>query len=98
MQAAEVISILRAHEAELKAAGVAHLSLFGSTARGEQRPDSDVDLLAEFEPGRRLSLMKLSRIRLNLCDYLGTEVDLSSPSWLKRGVSEQALSEAIDVF
>ncbi len=98
MQADEVITILRAHEAELKAAGIVHLSLFGSTARGDQGPGSDVDLMAEFEPARTLSLMKLSRIRLNLCEYLGAPVDLTSPSWLKEGVDKQALSEAIHVF
>ncbi len=98
MQAAEVLTILRAHESELKAAGILHLSLFGSTARGDQTPESDVDLLAEFDPARRLSLMKLSRLRLNLCDYLGVPVDLTSPSWLKDGVDKQALSETIHVF
>jgi predicted nucleotidyltransferase len=44
----QVIAKLRGHEAELRAVGVVRLSLFGSTARGDQRPDSDVDLLAAF--------------------------------------------------
>ena len=98
MQAEEVITILRAHEADLKAAGIVHLSLFGSTARRDQTPESDVDLMVEFDPLRRFSLMKLSRLRLNLCDYLGAPVDLTSPSWLKEGVNWQVLSEAVRVF
>ncbi len=40
----QVLSRLREHEAELKAAGVVRLSLFGSTARDDRRPDSDIDL------------------------------------------------------
>jgi predicted nucleotidyltransferase len=49
MNCEQVLATLRAHEPTLKAAGVVHLSLFGSTARGDRRPDSDVDLLAAFD-------------------------------------------------
>jgi uncharacterized protein len=45
----EIIAILRAHEPELRAAGVTSLSLIGSTARGEQRQESDIDVLVRFE-------------------------------------------------
>jgi predicted nucleotidyltransferase len=50
----QVIATLKAHEKELRAAGVVRLSLFGSTARGDRHPDSDVDLLAAFDETRRL--------------------------------------------
>ena len=43
-----MITVLLRHETELRAAGVASLSLFGSTALGDERPDSDLDLLAAF--------------------------------------------------
>jgi uncharacterized protein len=46
----EIIARLKAHEAEIKAEGVVHLALFGSRARGDARPDSDLDVLIEFEP------------------------------------------------
>ena len=48
----EVIATLRAHELEIKASGVVRLSLFGSTVRGEDRPDSDINLLAAFDQMR----------------------------------------------
>ena len=52
MQTAErVIATLRAHEEELRQAGLRSLSLFGSVARGETEMDSDIDLAAEFAPG-----------------------------------------------
>ncbi len=54
MNREQVIATLRAHEPELKAAGVVRLSLFGSTARGDRRPDSDIDLLAAFDETRRI--------------------------------------------
>ncbi len=48
--AEQVIAILRAHEAELRRAGIRHLSLFGSVARGDAEAGSDVDLAAELDP------------------------------------------------
>ena len=67
----EIISRIRAHEAQIKAEGVAHLALFGSRARGDSRPDSDVDVLIDIEPGRRFSLLNLSGVGLIIEDALG---------------------------
>lgn len=55
MQRREIVEKLRAHRADLCAAGIVHLALHGSVARGEASSNSDVDLIAEFEPGRRLT-------------------------------------------
>ena len=60
MSREQVIDTLRAHERELKEAGIVRLSLFGSTARNNAGPDSDVDLLAAFDEGRRLFPVDLS--------------------------------------
>jgi uncharacterized protein len=51
MECAEAMAALKAHEAELKRLGVEHLYLFGSTARGEARVTSDVDLFFDHERG-----------------------------------------------
>jgi predicted nucleotidyltransferase len=48
----QVISKLREYESELKAAGITHLSVFGSVARGDPNPESDFDLMAEFDPAK----------------------------------------------
>ncbi len=56
MQRNEVLAVLKAHEAELRARGVARVALFGSLARGEARPDSDVDLVVEIDPSSRIDL------------------------------------------
>lgn len=52
MNGSDIITRLKAHEAALKARGVAHAALFGSVARGEQRGDSDIDIMIELDPAR----------------------------------------------
>jgi predicted nucleotidyltransferase len=94
----DVISKLKAHEAELKAAGIVRLAVFGSVARGENSAHSDVDLLADFDKTRRYTLLTMGRLESRLADLLGTKVDLSSPEWLKDTVSDQALRETIIAF
>jgi len=93
-----ILAILRSHAPELQAAGLAHLRLFGSVARGDATPQSDIDLVADFTPDARLSLLTLSGLRLQLCDLLGAEVDLSSATALKGPVRANVDREAVDVF
>ena len=54
-----VLATLREHEPELKAAGIVSLSLFGSVARGDESPQSDVDLMAEFDGRKGLSIVDM---------------------------------------
>ncbi len=98
MKRDEVISKLRAHEAELKAAGIVRLSIFGSVARGDNSPESDVDLLADFDKTKHYTLLTMGRLENRLADLLGTRVDLSSPEWLKESVKNQVLREAVLAF
>ena len=82
---------VRRHRNDLVAAAAAHgvknLRVFGSVARGEDRPDSDVDLLADLPPG--LSLFGLGRVEANLEAILGSRVDLIPAADLKPGVRAQ---------
>jgi predicted nucleotidyltransferase len=93
-----VITALRAHEAELKAAGVVRLSLFGSTARDAAGPESDIDLLATFDEARPLSLLDVIRIENQLADLLGQPVDLIEEGTLKPRVRPNVDREAIRAF
>ena len=61
---------------ELDKEKVASLHLFGSVARGEDTESSDVDLVVEFEPGARVSLFTLARVKILIEDHLGRKVDL----------------------
>lgn len=93
-----VIETLRRHEGELHAAGIAHLSLFGSIARGEASPSSDIDLMADFDPSKRVTLVTLGSLQSRLTHILGREVDLSSASWMREPVRSTAKGEAVFAF
>ncbi|HEY6358472.1 MAG TPA: nucleotidyltransferase domain-containing protein [Vicinamibacterales bacterium] len=98
MRQPDVLSTLRAHAPELRAAGIAHLRLHGSVARGDQSAASDVDLIADFEPGRRFTLVDMVRLENRLRDLLGVEVDLSPATTLREGVRRRAAREAVVAF
>jgi predicted nucleotidyltransferase len=98
MNRQQVIETLRAHERELKEAGIVRLSLFGSTARGDEGPESDVDLLAAFDESRRLSLLDVVGIELHLAVLLGVRVDLSEEGMLKTRIQQSAEAEALRAF
>ena len=93
-----VIVILRKHAPELKAAGVVHLRVFGSVARGEASSLSDVDLLADFDKSRRFTLVSVGRLQGRLSELLGAKVDLSSPEWMRESARKKALQEAVVAF
>jgi predicted nucleotidyltransferase len=92
-----ILEILRSHAPELQAAGIAHLRLFGSVARGEATPQSDIDLMADLAPAS-VSLLKFSGFKVRLEDILGTEIDLSCVAWMKEEIRDRAVREAVDVF
>jgi len=93
-----LIETLRRHESELKAAGIVHLRLFGSVARGEASSSSDVDLIADFDRSKHLTLFDMARLENHLSDLLGAKVDLSPAGSLKERVRARALREAIHFF
>ena len=74
--ASEIIATLRAHQQALRQAGVARLSLFGSVARNEAGPDSDVDLAAEFDPASEMDLIRLVGLERELGQLLGRRVEI----------------------
>jgi predicted nucleotidyltransferase len=94
----QVIAKLREHEPELKATGITRLAVFGSVARGDDSPGSDVDLLADFDKTKHYTLLTVGRLESRLADMLGTRVDLSSPEWLKESIKTQVLREAVRAF
>jgi uncharacterized protein len=73
--------------------GVRNLRVFGSVARGQDRPDSDVDLLADLPPG--LSLFGLARVQADLEAITGTPVDLVPAQDLKPGVHARVEQELV---
>ena len=98
MNKGSVIQTLRQHEPELRAAGIVHLRLFGSVARGEESAQSDVDLMADLDRSMRLSLVGRARLENRLSDLLGVKVELSPASSMKEAVRARAVREAIHAF
>jgi predicted nucleotidyltransferase len=72
--------------------GLSHVRLFGSVARGEDRPDSDIDLLVDVPPG--VGLFQLGRCQAELESLLGARVDLVPAADLKANVASEAFTEA----
>jgi uncharacterized protein len=93
MKLEEILRILHEHEGELRAQGVKSLAIFGSVARGDDRSDSDVDVLVEFD--RRVGLLAFVGLKLDLERLLQRPVDLVTPSGLKSWMRESILKEAV---
>ena len=78
--------------------GVKELAVFGSAARGELRPDSDVDLLVEFREEARPGLIGLSALGREFSTVLGRRVDVAVKAALKPLVRSEILSEAHVIY
>lgn len=92
----QVLATLRAQRPLLhERFGVARLALFGSVARNEARPDSDVDLLVEFD--RPVGMFGFLELQHHLETLLGCGVDLGTPRSLKRFMRDRVLSEAVEI-
>jgi predicted nucleotidyltransferase len=94
----EVVSKLKADEPHLRARGVTRLALFGSVVRGEERPDSDVDILIDVDPNVKFSLLDHAGVMNRLEDLLGRPVEVCRRETLKPLLRDRILAEAMDIF
>ena len=74
--------------------GIARLAIFGSALRPDFRPDSDIDVLVEFEPDRIPGLLGIAGMELELSRLFGRTVDLRTPEDLSRYFRQAVLDEA----
>ncbi len=93
MTRAEALKHLSDHRADIARLGVRSLRLFGSVVRDEARPDSDVDLLVEFD--RPVGLLQFFRVQRRLEEILGARVDLVMKDAVKPQLRGQILGEAV---
>ena len=77
---------------------IRRLAFFGSVLRDDFGPDSDVDVLVEFEPGKTPGLFGLSRMQRELSEYLGRKSDLNTAGFLSRYFRDEVLREAETVY
>ncbi len=95
MNKQQIIDTIRVNRPLLEEFSVSSISIFGSVARNEALPDSDVDILVEFEPGARIGFFTFARLQRRLSDVLGRPVDLVTPDALHKAMKNHILEEAI---
>jgi len=98
MNCSEALETLRRSEADLRARGVRRAAVFGSVARGDGRPDSDIDILVEIDPDARLTVFDYAGLK----DYIGSlfdgPVDVVNRDGLKPYIRPAATADAIYAF
>ncbi len=98
MNREQVIETLRAHEQPLRQRGVEHAALFGSLARGDAKPASDIDILIELAPNAPVDLFEYVGITHYLADLFPNRVDVANRSRLKPHVRPSAERDAVYAF
>ncbi len=98
MRRVDAIARLKDCAAAVQARGATLLYLFGSSARDEARPDSDLDLFVDYDPARRFSLVDLAAIKNLLQNRLATEIDVTTRDSLHPLLRDGIVRSAIRVF
>ena len=98
MDSQEIIARLRKNELALRDRGVRHAALFGSSARGDQRPDSDVDIMIEVDPAARIGIYEYVAIKDYIAGLFDIRVDVVRRDRLKPYVRPVATRDAIYAF
>jgi uncharacterized protein len=93
-----VLAALRREAPKLQCLGIRRLSLFGSMARGEIDPKSDIDLLVELDPESHFSLFELLDVQEDLAALLGRPAHFAFASKLRPWLREEILQEAIPIY
>ncbi len=93
-----IIAKLRENEAALRAQGVAHAALFGSRARGDNRPDSDIDIMIEIDASARIGVWEYAGIKDYIAGFFDAPVDVVSRETLKPSIRPAATADAIYAF
>jgi predicted nucleotidyltransferase len=93
MRCAEALRLLAEHRDQIDKFGIKSLSIFGSVARDEARPDSDIDILVDF--GRPVGYFKLFEFEEYLSTVFGRRVDLFTPGTLREEIRANVFRDAI---
>jgi uncharacterized protein len=94
----QVLSVLHAHEAELRRRGVCHAAVFGSVARGDARSGSDIDVLVDLDPQQPIGLFEYARIKLYIAELLGGSADVINRKTLKPLLRDAILRDSMNAF
>jgi len=98
MNSLEALETLRQSEGALRARGVQHAALFGSVARGDNRPDSDIDIMVEIDPEAHITVFDYVGLKEYIAGLFDRPVDVVSRDGLKPYVRPAATADAIYAF
>jgi predicted nucleotidyltransferase len=98
MNSAEVLETLRRSERALRERGVMHAALFGSVARGDNRRDSDIDIMIEVDPDARITMFDYVDLKEYIAELFDEPVDVVNREGLKSYVRPAAMADAIYAF
>ena len=92
------LQTLRKAEAELRAKGIMHAGVFGSTARGEQRADSDIDIIVDFDPSVPITIYDYAGIRDDIAELFEQPVDVVDRRGLKPHLQKPVTRDLVYAF
>ncbi len=98
MNRQEIIARLRAHQAELQRQGVVHAALFGSIARGDNSPSSDIDIMIDLDPQANLDVFGYAGLKRRIAALFDGEVDVVDRAALRSWVKDSSTADAIYAF
>jgi predicted nucleotidyltransferase len=93
-----VLETLKAHEADLRSRGVRHAAVFGSVARGQALPTSDIDVLVDLDPDSPIGIFEYARLKLYMNELFEGALDVVNRRTLKPLLRDGILREAVDAF
>jgi predicted nucleotidyltransferase len=98
MNSGNILETLQRHEAELRRHGVAHAGLFGSMARGDARPGSDIDIIIDLDPDAHISVFDYVDLKAYITGLFEGPVDVVNREGLKPYIRSVAQAEIIYAF
>ena len=98
MNVGHAIDTLRRAEPDLRSKGVLHAGLFGSVARGENRPDSDLDILIDLDPAARLTIYDYVGLKEFIASLFDGPVDVIDREGLKPHLRQPVSRDLVNVF
>ena len=98
MNSEDILARLKENEAALCARGVAHAALFGSRARGDARPGSDIDIMIEIDPEAHIGVLDYAGLKDYIAEFFDAPVDVVSREGLKPYIRPAATGNTIYAF